>query len=397
VRRFWILLPVLLAGMALCVRPAGAMFAMSPEVPFDRLFKNVRKWVTDKPKEPMAHYTLGRLHSLAFARGEKPVRYAEKFVDPKKGWSGFPGYETIQQKRIVKSMPGPRDLDHLRKSIRAYRRATELAPKNSLYWLGTGWMLEQGAPFAARVDAPFGKGGKLSKNAWLSEARSAYRKAYTLDSEKDLQGVNGPGADALISLEAGAGLLRIDAALKRPRDIEVAAMVEKLKERPRSITPVIFPLDARAPLAALVSPDATATFDLAADTRPERWPWLTPNAGILVWDPQATGRITSGAQLFGSVTWCMFWRDGYEPLAALDDNRDGWLTETELRGIAVWTDHNTNAISDPGEVRTLDHHQIAAIAVTGVSTPDGPHNPRGLRLQSGVFAPTYDWTPRSLR
>jgi len=39
----------------------------------------------------------------------------------------------------------------------------------------------------------------------------------------------------------------------------------------------------------------------------------------------------------------MFWRDGFEPLAALDDNRDGKLTGSEIWGIGVWRDANATA------------------------------------------------------
>jgi hypothetical protein len=42
--------------------------------------------------------------------------------------------------------------------------------------------------------------------------------------------------------------------------------------------------------------------------------------------------------------------NGYQPLAALDDDGDGWPSDRELSGIAVWRDKNQNGIADPGEV-----------------------------------------------
>ncbi|MBT3202234.1 MAG: hypothetical protein HN350_20220, partial [Phycisphaerales bacterium] len=47
-------------------------------------------------------------------------------------------------------------------------------------------------------------------------------------------------------------------------------------------------------------------FDLDGDGRAQSWPWVKPTTGILVWDPSGQGRITSGQQLFGSVTIWMF-------------------------------------------------------------------------------------------
>jgi hypothetical protein len=104
-------------------------------------------------------------------------------------------------------------------------------------------------------------------------------------------------------------------------------------------------------------------FDLDGTGRPQTYPWLRPDAAFLVWDPQHTGRITSGRQLFGNVTWWMFWNDGYQAMAALDDNHDGWLTGCELAGLALWFDVNQNGVSDPGEVIPIDKTDIEGIAV----------------------------------
>ena len=48
--------------------------------------------------------------------------------------------------------------------------------------------------------------------------------------------------------------------------------------------------------------------------------------------------------MFGSVTWWLFFSDGYRALDTLDDNRDGRLTGSELSGIAVWFDRNTEEV-----------------------------------------------------
>ena len=126
-----------------------------------------------------------------------------------------------------------------------------------------------------------------------------------------------------------------------------------------------------------------------------RWcsPWLQPSTALLVWDPQGTGKITSGTQLFGSATWWMLFPDAYAALDALDDSRDGWLTGRELNGLALWFDRNQNGISDPGEVVALSNSPIVGIATKATGkTALSLMNPAGLRLRDGRTLPTYDWT-----
>jgi hypothetical protein len=388
----------------LTVRPSAAKFAYSAlPVPVERLLANVGKFVEKNPKDAQGYYTLGRIHSLAFVRGvaQIPVNNRTNGGD---GLPGFAPYESILEPRGKDGAPKAEELGHLSESLRNYQKATELDARKSLYWLGLGWMLEQGALYAGQVALPFAGGQAVRKPAaWKERALAAYRKAYALDVESDLkEGRLGPGADTVISLEAGEGILRLLQGQRlTPAEMTEVAQVKKtvehFKQMPRAVTPLIFPLERAASLESLLAGGATVTFDLAADTRGERWPWVNASAGILVWDPERTGRITSGAQLFGTATWSMYWSDGYAPLGALDDNRDGWLAGKELVGLAVWNDRNGNAISDPGEVKPLRDYAIARLAVrasgrTGVS----PYHPHGIERGDGTTLPTYDWVPTSV-
>ncbi len=97
---------------------------------------------------------------------------------------------------------------------------------------------------------------------------------------------------------------------------------------------------------------------------------------LLVYDPAGSGVIKDGSQLFGNYTFRgtgkapsgkashnQLWANGYDALASLDRNKDGYLTDSnwsglfpdrsELQGLALWFDDNRNAISEPGEVRPL--------------------------------------------
>jgi hypothetical protein len=162
---------------------------------------------------------------------------------------------------------------------------------------------------------------------------------------------------------------------------------------PRAITPILVPLSpAVTDLDELVNPDAQVAFDLDGTGTGKRWGWITPRAAWLVYDPQRTGKITSGLQLFGNVTFWVFWRDGYQALRALDDNGDGLLSGAELRGLALWTDRNGNGISDPGEVIPVQEIGITSISCDSQINADGiPWSPSGVLFQDGTTHPTYDW------
>jgi|GEM_PF-1235897 len=107
---------------------------------------------------------------------------------------------------------------------------------------------------------------------------------------------------------------------------------------------------------------ALRDFDLDG-TGKARWEWVGPGSGLLVWDPEHSGIITSGRQLFGNWTWGQRWKDGYEPLATLDLDRNGSLEGRERDSIGVWVDADGDGVSDPGEVRTLASAGVEQVRV----------------------------------
>jgi hypothetical protein len=42
-----------------------------------------------------------------------------------------------------------------------------------------------------------------------------------------------------------------------------------------------------------------------------------------------------GPQMFGNVSYWIFWRDGYAAFSALDDNGDGLLRGSESKGLPL--------------------------------------------------------------
>ena len=391
---------------ALLYTDAQAMFMRGEPVPVDRLIANVGALLKNAPNDPKIVYTLGRLHSLAFAQGSQNIYVypprADNLADklpalPAYTEGRIPPDDTLNRRKALA-------LAHLQQSLNLYRYATQLAPKEGLYWFSDGWILEQGAAFAADVDAPFlPKPAKASKAAWRREALNAYRRAFAFSKASDLKRtVVLEGGSTIVSREAGQSILdlykgRALTKAESAEKTEIEAHLAKMQKIPRYVTPLIFPLFGSQSLTSLTGSRNPVKFNLLGDGVPRIWPWVTPQAGILVWDPKKTGRVVSGRQLFGSVTWWIFWRNGFDPLAALDDNRDGWLAGAELDGIAVWQDKNGNGISDPGEVVPVRRLGVRRLAVHATERrEEALCQPQGVTMQDGSSRPLYDWTPVSI-
>jgi len=242
---------------------------------------------------------------------------------------------------------------------------------------------------------------------WEHQVAEHYLKAFLLTYATDAHRTHQPGLTGLGSLvayESGKGYLNAIASYgeikaDKPRITLVEAGIEAFNDLDivHAVTPIIFSLNKPASLESLLAPETIVTFDLDGTGRDQAWPWVSPETAILVWDPEESGEITSGRQLFGSVSWWLFFDDGYRALDALDDNRDGELAGDELPGLAIWTDINSNGVSDPGEVVPIAKTGIEAISCRQTDTELGmPANYSGLRMTDGRVLPTYDWVAESV-
>ena len=393
-------------------------FAVAPEAPVDRLITNVRAHLAEQPKDARGYYVLARLHTLALSGAS--VRAYERAAELPNvdlpyapvAQGQRPEWQPADPADKARKEPTPEQraarAAHLRDALANYDKALELSPGTPLFLLGRAYAIECGADVATTpppgAAAPQAEpAADAIRAAWLEAAAAAYLKAFraSIDADSKQETLGATGLRHVISHEAGEAFLRLAAEAGVPANPAAKQEVEKglavVRAIPRGkVTPIIFPLDAPRPLAGLVS-DRPVTFDLDGDLHAERWSWVRPDTGILVWDPTGAGTITSGRQLFGSVTWWMFWTDGYRALDALDDDRDGELRGAELAGLAVWRDASGNGVSEPGEVLPLGRWGITGLAVRATTTVDGcPANSRGVRFRDGRILPSYDWiaTPR---
>ena len=347
---------------------------------------------------------------------------------------------------------------HFREAVIHHRRAIALDAKDARYHLGLAWLLDAGSDLAPQEGWPDGvavksdldeaetekatraldrlrlhpekpdgfdglrafgpralpllvpgpKGdapelrsavAKLRTEAWRDLAFTSYAEAFRISLPRD---VKVPGLFTTLAEEAGDAILRLAPGRRQTEELkkiteEVTKGLAAIKALGRSISPVLFPVSGEAPLADLLPDGRTALFDLDGDDVVERWPWPSADAAILVWRPDPAVPVTSGRQLFGSRTWWICWTDGYEPLAALDDDGDGRLAGAELDGICVWRDLDGNAREDAGEVVTAAAFGVASIATRPDAEEDGvPACRAGVALADGSTRPTYDWTPRAV-
>jgi tetratricopeptide (TPR) repeat protein len=368
-------LSVVTACAVLGPAQADAKFAAVDveRVPVARLIRNLEAEVEKKPNDVRLLYALARVHSMAYAQRVDALD-VDKAGRPFFGY-GDQGLVQPQNVQPAQDARSEREAkEHLAQAISRYRQAVAINPANTLAQIGLGWCLDQAGDVPA--------------------ALRAYRMALAQAWDREHKAEDLPGA-ALTGEIAGYMLKRLDPKkdameIARIREYE-KELQKKLQKKPRWMTPILVPLGGALPLELLVDSRAKVAFDLdGTGARP--WGWITPEAGWLVYDHDGSGRITSGLQMVGNVSFWVLWNNGYDALAALDDDGDGRLAGEELAGLGIWRDANTNGVSEPGEVRPVGAWGITALSCRYDEHRTGiPFSPRGAQFQDGTTRPTYDW------
>lgn len=343
-------------------------------IPVPRLIENLEELAKKNPKDVTVRFNLARVHAMAFALKTDTTQIRRE----KESEGAWFGYEPKPVPFAVQPTEDAARKDaaekHLQAAIRIYEDVVKEKPDHLIAQLGFAWCIAQ-------------QGDK-------TKAVAAYRKVAELawEKEKDLK-VGGLGFHAITSETAGYLVPLLDKEKDKEEIARLEERAKKLNALPRPITPIAIPLRPGMRAEQMVDPTAAVRFDLDGTARPQTWTWLCKDAAWLVSDPRGTGRIDSGLQLFGNVTWWCFWENGYQALAALDDNGDGVLTGAELRGLALWHDRNGNGICDPGEVKPLAEWGIVALscrAEKGSSPHVAAWAVDGVRFADGSVRASFD-------
>jgi hypothetical protein len=128
--------------------------------------------------------------------------------------------------------------------------------------------------------------------------------------------------------------------------------------------------------------DQRFAFDLNADGQAEQINFVGPGSGFLVFDRNGDGKVNDGHELFGPSS-----NDGFQELAALDDDRNGWIDENDAayKQLQLWTRDGEGK----DRLQSLAEASVGAIALARVATPfDIKNNDNRLLGQirnSGIF------------
>ena len=118
----------------------------------------------------------------------------------------------------------------------------------------------------------------------------------------------------------------------------------------------------------LTGADDPVSFDIAAVGTPRLIGWTARNANeaFLCLDRDHDGKITSGAELFGTSTALKTGGrapNGFEALREFDDNGDGVIDERDAiwAQLQLWQDDNHDGVSQAGELSAISASSIVSI------------------------------------
>lgn len=160
----------------------------------------------------------------------------------------------------------------------------------------------------------------------------------------------------------------------------------------RTISPLLLDMDGDGAIQASggkwlphkeLDKSRMAFFDFHGDKFPVLMEWPGPNDGILC-EPADDGKI-DGRNLFGTANG---FKNGYEALKTKDADGDGKIKGAELDGLAIWTDLNSDARPQKGEVKSLSEHQITELSLKHKSFVSS-------YVRNGQSERMFDWWPQT--
>lgn len=128
--------------------------------------------------------------------------------------------------------------------------------------------------------------------------------------------------------------------------------------------------------------DQRFAFDLNSDGASEQIHFAAPGSGFLAFDRNGNGRIDNGSELFGPTSG-----DGFQDLAALDGDHNGWIDENDAAFAQLQLWQKDAAGND--SLSSLEEMGVGAIALARVATPfeikSANNESFGQVRSSGIF------------
>ena len=359
--------------------PAVGMYMRveTKDIPLERILANLTEKAEAEPADANVLHQLARTHAMAYSNKLGDADPVKTWVgwrgkQPEQPWFGYEPphvpYNKVAETDDAEKAEAAKA--HLATAIETYKKALAAKPDDNTIKLGLAWCQDQAG----------------AKEEAIAGYREVATKAWEVESKR------GGGLGNFLYVETGKYLKALLDETKDATEIaDIEAKTKKLLSFPRAVTPLIVPVGEETELNALVDHEARVRFDLDGSGRQLEWPWITKDAAWLIFDPKGSGKITSSIQMFGSRSFLLFCSDGYEALSLLDDDRDGSITGTELKGLALWNDLNSDGVSDPGEVKSVADHGITSLSARGQKHGSGmPYAPEGVTFNNGSSRPTYD-------
>ncbi len=128
--------------------------------------------------------------------------------------------------------------------------------------------------------------------------------------------------------------------------------------------------------------DQRFAFDLDNDGDKEQINFVAPGSGFLAFDRNADGKINNGSELFGPST-----NDGFQELAALDGDNNGWIDENDaaFNQLKIWT----RDAAGKDKLQSLSAAGVGAVALSRINTPfdlkTNANDTLGQIRTSGIF------------
>ena len=364
--------------LVLTAATVGAMYAPHDleQIPVDRLVANLEIIAKERPKDFWVQVNIGRAHGMAYAQKVETVLAMRVKGARPEDMSPFVQLDApyVPFRRVELTNDSTKQAAaaaHLAAAIVHFRKALEIDSRQPIARLSLGWCLEQSGDKA--------------------EAITTYREL--IQPWLDRQPAGRTLEEYVVAEAIGYLVPLLDPTKDAAEIVSLRQRRERILSIPRPVTPVAIPLHDGLRLTDVIDDDAVIRFDADGTGLRNSWTWITPRAAWLVYDQRGYGDIGSALQLFGSVSFWMFWETGYDAMSALDDNRDGHLAGSELTSLGLWHDGNGNGMSDRGEVQSLTSWHVVALSYDYVRMTDADRTawvPRGVTFRDGTIRPTWD-------